>query len=315
MQRILRFGTARPLPFVLLATGVWILVSGVAALIFGWALHRPVADVLSQSLGTLAATACLMVVMGRWGWLHAAGVAELGSWRLWLVTVALAVCGVVAYQIAFFDKIALSIPDLWATEQARAILGRQVVVGVVEETLFRGFLLFALVRVWGNSRRGLLAAITIPALMFGLPHVGQVLAGNPVDDTLMTVLNCFVAGVWFGALVLLGGRLWPAVLIHAASNACYQITALSLGGFDPTAADYAVATASELPMVLAGLWLLLRRAPGSIPIGGRRRDAEAFRAVSGIARLLLLVSLVGAVFLTGCAGETASTSTPTQFED
>jgi membrane protease YdiL (CAAX protease family) len=272
MQSIRRFATIRPFLFVIMATVAWILVAGVAALVAAGALQTSLADLLPQSLGTLTATACLLVVMGRWGWLRPAGVTALGSWRLWLVTAGLAVYVVIAYEVAFFGDIALSVSSSWRSGGAQAILVRQAVVGVAEEFLFRGFLLYALVRLWGGSRRGLLAAGAVPALIFGLLHAAQVLAGNPLDDTLMTMLNCFVSGLWWGALVLLGGSIWPAVLIHAVSNASFQITALSLGGMDPTVVDYAAATLAELPLAIAGLWLLLRKVPGSKRFEGRERN-------------------------------------------
>ncbi len=265
---------------MILATVAWIVAAGVAAFLAAWALQMPMAELLPQSLGMLTATACLLVVMGRWGWLRAAGVTAPGSRRLWLVTAALTVYVVVAYQIAFFDGIALNLSRSWGSGGAQSILVRQAVVGVAEEFLFRGFLLYALVRVWGDSRRGLLAAVTLPALIFGLGHAPQVLAGNPMDDTLMTMLNCFVSGLWWGALVRMGGSIWPAVLLHAVSNASFQITALSLGGIDPTVADYAVATAAELPWVIAGLWLLLRRVPGPNPIERWDRAAKVAASAS-----------------------------------
>jgi membrane protease YdiL (CAAX protease family) len=309
MRSIQRFATARPLPFVILATVAWIVTAGVAAFLAAWALQMPMAELLPQSLGTLTATACLLVVMGRWRWLRAAGVTALGGRRLWLTTAGLTVYGVVAYQVAFFGGIALNISSSWGSGGAQSIFARQAVVGVAEELLFRGFLLYALVRVWGDSRRGLLAAVTVPALIFGLAHAPQVLAGNPIDDTLMTMLNCLVAGLWYGVLVLVGGSVWPAVLIHAASNASFQIATLGVSGFDPTVADYAVATAAELPLVVAGLWLLLRRVPGSIPTERREWVAKASMSASILTRLLLLLSLAGTLFLAGYAGETASTPT------
>jgi membrane protease YdiL (CAAX protease family) len=281
VRNIQRFATAHPLPFVILAMVVWTVAAGVAAFLAAWALQTPLAELLPQSLGMLTATACLLVVMGRWGWLRAAGVTALGSRRLWLVTAGLTVYVVAAYQIAFFGDIALNISSSWGSGGAQSILLRQAVVGVAEEFLFRGFLLFALVRIWGDSRRGLLAAVTLPALIFGLVHAPQVLASNPIDDTLMTMLNCFVSGLWWGALVLMGGSIWPAVLIHAASNASFQITALSLGGIDPTVADYAMATLAELPLVIASLWLLMRKVPGSIPAKCRERTAKGASVCAG----------------------------------
>jgi carboxyl-terminal processing protease len=310
MRSIRRFATGRPLPFVILATVAWIVAAGVAAFIAARALQRPLADMLPQSLGTLTATACLLVVMRRRGWLRAAGVTALGGRRLWLVTAALTVYVVVAYQVAFFGKMALNNPTLWATGEAQTILMRNVVVGVVEETLFRGFLLYALVRVWGKKRRGILGAVAVPALIFGLTHIMQLLVGNPLDDVLMTILNAFVGGLWYGELVLLGGSLWPAALIHAATNASAQIGAASLTGFDPSVTDYALATAAELPLAIVGLWLLLRKLPGSIPPECREWGAKASTSASTITRLLLLLSLAGTLFLAGCTGGATSTPTP-----
>jgi CubicO group peptidase (beta-lactamase class C family)/membrane protease YdiL (CAAX protease family) len=308
LQSMRRFATMRPLPFVILATVAWILVAGLAALVAAWALQTPLADLLPRSLGTLTATACLLVVMGRWGWLRAAGVAAPGSWRLWLVTAGLAVYVVVAYQVAFFGGIALNVSSFSGSGGAQAVLARQVVVTVAEEFLFRGFLLYALVRVWGDSRRSLLAAVTVPALIFGLAHAPQVLAGNPLDDTLMTMLNCFVCGLWWGTLLLLGGSIWPAVLIHAASNASFQITALSLGGVDPTAADYAAATLAELPLVIAGLWLLLRKVPGSNRLeGGERKERTRSMKPRPFFPLLIVLSLA----LVGCGTPAAAPATVT----
>ncbi len=274
MQRIERFATVRPLLFVILATVAWIVIAGSTAYLAASALHLPLTDDLAQSLGTLAATACLVLVMWRWGWLRSAGMTVLGSGRLWLLTAGLTVFVIVANQLGFFREVALHLSASWGTGEAQAILRRQVVVGFVEETLFRGFLLYALVRVWGNTRRGLLAALTIPALIFGLTHILQRLIGNPLDDTLMTMLNAFIGGLWYGALVLLGGSIWPVVLLHAAGNASVQIVAASLPGFDPSAADYALATVADLPLVVAGLWLLLRKAPGSFPALRRERVAR-----------------------------------------
>jgi membrane protease YdiL (CAAX protease family) len=302
MRSIQRFGTARPLPFVILTAVAWIVTAGVAAFIAASVLQTSLADLLPQSLGTMTATACLLVVMRRWGWLRAAGVTALGSRRLWLVTAGLTVFAVAAYELAFFGKIVLPLSTSGSPGAAQVILLRNTVVGIVEEILFRGFLLYALVRVWGNTRRGTLTAVAVPALIFGLTHILQMLAGNPLDDTLMTILNAFVGGLWYGSLVLLGGSLWPAVLIHAATNASVQIGAASLATFDPTVANYAVATAAELPLVIAGLWLLLRKVPAS-PSAKRREGAgEPSTDVSTMARLLLLLSLTGTFFLAGCAG-------------
>jgi membrane protease YdiL (CAAX protease family) len=97
---------------------------------------------------------------------------------------------------------------LWTLGDAPMILLRGAVVGFVEELLLRGFLLFAPVHVWGASRRGLLGATTVTAMIFALTHIFQFLAGNAMDDTLLTMVNAFVGGLRYAMLILLSGSLW-----------------------------------------------------------------------------------------------------------
>ncbi|MGD8398740.1 MAG: CPBP family intramembrane metalloprotease [Anaerolineae bacterium] len=287
MRSLQRFAAARPLPFVLLAMVAWIVIAGLAVLVAARVLHVPSGGNVAQSLGMLTATACLLWLMRSWGWLRVAGVTALGSRRLWMVTAGLTVYVVIGYQIGFFGGIALNTSSPWDSGVAQSILAGQAVVGIAEEFLFRGLLLCALVQAWGKSRRGLLAAVTVPALLFGLTHIAQVSAGNPLDDTLMTMLNGLVSGLWYGAFVLLGGSIWPAVLFHAASNASFQIAAASLPGFDPAVTDYAAATAFELPLVIAGLWLLLRKMPGFRATARSEQGARLRSCAPTITQLLL----------------------------
>jgi membrane protease YdiL (CAAX protease family) len=146
---------------------------------------------------------------------------------------------------------------LGAGEPPGVHLLRSAVAGSAEEILFRGFLLYVLVRAWGGTRRGRLAAVSVPALIFGLTHTIQALGGNSAGATLMTMVSSVVSGLWWGALVLLGGSLWPAVVIHAAANASVQIVAASLGGFEAGLADNALATAAGLPLAIGALGLLM----------------------------------------------------------
>lgn len=310
MRRVLHFATTHPLAFVIFATAAWIVVAGVAAYAAGMALGTAPADERAQSLGTLAATAAVLVVMWRWGWLRPSGVARLGGGQLWLATAGLALFAIVVYQLSFFGEVPVDASAAWASGDAQAILRHQAVVGTVEEILFRGFLLWALVRVWGRTTRGLLLAVSVPALIFGGIHILQVLVGNPLDDVLMTILNAFVGSLWTGALVLLGGSVWPAVVLHAVTNATVQIGAAGVANFDPPSAAYAVATVAEVPFVVVGLLLLLRRAPRSRLVTRSEPGRATAPALPRFAHPLLLLVAFG-LLLTGCSSGEPTASTPT----
>lgn len=77
-----------------------------------------------------------------------------------------------------------------------------ILPGLVEETVFRGWILGAL-RPFGERR-----ALLLSALIFGLMH------GN-----LTQVPFAFLLGMLFGFLYLRTGRLWIGMVIHALNNA------------------------------------------------------------------------------------------------
>jgi hypothetical protein len=101
-----------------------------------------------------------------------------------------------------------------------------VVAPVVEEFFFRGVLLVALYTVlrrpFGKFAAGLAAALVSTALfvlMHGISSVGDVSA----------VVSLSLLGMVCALLVLLTGRIWAAVLVHAVYNASYVALGLLAG--------------------------------------------------------------------------------------
>jgi CAAX protease family protein len=87
-----------------------------------------------------------------------------------------------------------------------------LMVGFVEEVIFRGLMLHAL------KGRGLWKAAVITALLFGLTHAFNVLAGKSLVDDAAQIVYAVGIGFGFAALVLCTGILWPLVLAHWLIN-------------------------------------------------------------------------------------------------
>lgn len=94
---------------------------------------------------------------------------------------------------------------------------------LVEEIVFRGFMLALLDRAFGTrwqfagARVGW--GVVITAWLFGLVHgTGLDVDGTPVVDLSYFGLT-FIAGLLFGWIRALTGSLWPAYLAHAAPEA------------------------------------------------------------------------------------------------
>lgn len=83
-----------------------------------------------------------------------------------------------------------------------------LLIGFAEETIFRGLMLKAL------KAQGFWRAAIITALLFGLSHALNGLAGKSMAETGSQIFYAVAFGFTFAALVLKKGILWPLVIVH-----------------------------------------------------------------------------------------------------
>jgi membrane protease YdiL (CAAX protease family) len=95
-------------------------------------------------------------------------------------------------------------------EAAYSVLAIAGAPAVCEELLFRGVVLGALRRPFGDT-----GAVFVSAMLFGIIHLDLATAGPPV---LYRVPFAFVVGVGLGLLRLRSSSLLPAVYAHALLN-------------------------------------------------------------------------------------------------
>jgi membrane protease YdiL (CAAX protease family) len=174
------------------------------------------------------------------------------------MVIPLLVYMIFAYWYGFFGNVSFDWSVFARSGEARRMLVREGIVGFVEETIFRGIILYALVRVWGRSRSGLIASVIVQAALFGALHILHAGVGSPLSTVLMVVTNCFLSGIWWGAIVLRWENLWPTIVLHGLSNASVLIKGLSSASIEPVTTAYIRATVFEIPLLILGLWLLLR---------------------------------------------------------
>jgi uncharacterized protein len=97
------------------------------------------------------------------------------------------------------------------------ILAITLMVGFVEETIFRGLMLNAL------KAHGFWRAAIITSLLFGLTHAMNVLTGKSVAEDAAQVFYAVAIGFAYAALVLMKGILWPLILAHFLIDFTYFI--------------------------------------------------------------------------------------------
>jgi membrane protease YdiL (CAAX protease family) len=163
---------------------------------------------LVWQVGLTAAVATLWVRWQRAEWRRALP-RRASAWRV--VTLAVVICLAVTsvHQSAIAPTIATNIQhagDALGT-RAAAVLTAVATGPLLDEALFRGYLLGRLRRILGSTTSVLLSGVT-----FAVAHS---------DAT--RILPRLVAAIVLGTIVVYTGRLWLAVLAHGLANAIGMI--------------------------------------------------------------------------------------------
>ncbi len=108
-----------------------------------------------------------------------------------------------------------------------------------EEALSRGLL----VRLF--LPQGKWPAVLIPAILFGVAHVTQLVQGMEIGANLLQVCNAIIFGVLYGAVRLRVNNIWPLIAIHML----FDLFAAISGVFGPAA----VHTLSDIPALMWAL--------------------------------------------------------------
>ena len=125
-----------------------------------------------------------------------------------------------------------------------------LLVGVVEEIVFRGFLFN------GMRRTGKLSvAIFVSACTFGMGHIVNLLTGHATMETLVQVLFAVAWGFLFTFAYLKSGSLLPCIVIHGL------IVAFSVFSRDSQIADWAYIVATVAAALVYCLYLSKQPTP------------------------------------------------------
>jgi len=148
--------------------------------------------------------------------------------------------------------------DHTASFFAYMLFAQIVLVGFVEEGLYRGIMLRVLMP------KGKLFAVAVTSVLFGVTHALQALGGQSLEDTVLQIVYAFLIGGILALLVANNRAIWLAILFHGAHNF------LNFTGNAPSTPLYDYAVIAILTLHL--LWLLRGE---SRAVGGNRTTDAA----------------------------------------
>ena len=223
-------------------------------------------------------------LVGLWALCRFGMKEPLSAYRLGPVRLKAVWCAAAALMPALVCGVFLLLPGEWAEAAERTdtasilavgVLYLGIGTGIVEEAVFRGFIMTALERRWGRS-----AAVLLPSILFGALHI----MGNELDVLSMVQLVAAgtMVGVLFSLVALETGSVWNGALIHGVWN-CVLMSILYIGpeanpgalfSYIPVSDNFlltggafgieasAVSIAAYAMFAGLALWLLRKQAPG-----------------------------------------------------
>ncbi len=256
-MNISNFARQHSVVFVLVLTIVWVVLLLVFMGIASSVVHRPYGNAITASIGRLAVTACVLFLAWRLDWLEASGISRWGSWQVWLLALGGLVYFACASLYSFYGRVGFDFSSLLRLPDDREAVMAHFMAGLSEEILFRGLVLFALIRVWGNTNQGILGSVLLSSVLFAFVHISQVFThGMSLSSAGLLVLQVFVISVWWGVLVVMGGSIWPAVMLHFVVNAVVAVQGLTTPVVEPGILAYRQLLWFSLPLGVLAIGLL-----------------------------------------------------------
>lgn len=228
MNRIRSIAASRPLfvalAVLLIAAAYFLapIILADASGLFGQGRQQQGASEFADGLWTEVALAIVLVAaVFLIGWGRETGLLSMPRWRATLFTlpylafVLFLVFATYGAALLENEDFALTSAQLWSVGVASFTA---LVVGFFEELLFRGVLLHGL-----RSKLPAIAAVLLAALVFGLFHFVNWVGGQPLGITIFQVAGAIGGGIFFGALVLWTGSLWPSIVMHGLWDAAVTL--------------------------------------------------------------------------------------------
>lgn len=200
---------------------------------------------LSQLPSEIALAGTLIVIVLWLGWSKETRLTTRPAWGgIWYVAGPLLfMAGLLAVRaIAAADAGAL---PSFTVSYILTLLFLTFLVGIFEETLFRGVVLHGF-----EARFGALIAVIASSVLFGAMHYVNWVGGQNFAETTDQVISASLSGILYGALALRARSIWPGVMLHGLWDAWVTISA-SLTVDQPvdgteTAVDVAVSPLIEV---------------------------------------------------------------------
>ncbi len=171
MSNFNSFLTKHPVLSVISLAISWLVLIMIFAGIAASLLNKRLGDTSTLIIGHLTGIICVFILLWHLGWLKGAGITRSGTYQTWLIAIVGTVYFALASLYSFYGNFSFDYSNLFNFSSAWRIIAMQAVVCIDEEMLFRGAILYILVRSWGNTQKGIFGSVILMSAIFALFHI------------------------------------------------------------------------------------------------------------------------------------------------
>lgn len=232
-----------------------------------------------ECAGALGAV-IVMIALGGRSWVSTSREDMATTWRFsWGVLVASILFGIAGCVISLVDG--EPITSDWYLTAPLVTLGC-LGIGVMEEFMFRGIVFNGLLAVMGGTHRGLMAAIALVSVLFGVAHLDFTLDFNEPIMWVQAILKVVQTGMYSVILctvVLRTRRLGGVSLFHGLDDLCVMLPAAALFG-ESLEAEYVSSGDDAIYSVVFYLVVCVMYLPFVVKsLRALKRDGDVYRGV------------------------------------
>ncbi|MFC1556052.1 CPBP family intramembrane glutamic endopeptidase [candidate division KSB1 bacterium] len=209
----------------------------------------------AEAIGRTAASFLFLIMLWRFGWFRSSGAGAAGNMTVWIITLVIIIYEFIINQYALFGNVVFSMPE---NPLSLPVGLNALASGPIEEIPFRAIVLYAFIRIWGDTRQGIFRSVVYSSLLFSTGHFIHLLLGVPFSTVGMKVIVTFLSGIYYAALVLRWRTIWTVALLHGVINAVMSIRAVNVEGFSESASALGIVTLFQIPLVLFGIYIIAK---------------------------------------------------------
>jgi membrane protease YdiL (CAAX protease family) len=193
-----------------------------------------------------------LALLWRFGWVQASGLTHFGNVKDWLLVSIVLVYHLLVNLRFMTGNFSIVFPG---SLLAIANLVYYFPASLMEEIMFRGLALLAMVFAWGHTRKGLVKAVLLSSLLFGLIHLFNIVELS-IEVVFLEVLVAALLGFFWAAITLATRSLWLAIILHWLTNAAVNLKLIGIDNFQETFSMHLGRTIFFIPLVIYGAYLV-----------------------------------------------------------